>query len=51
MRRFVGIGLALVCLIVVAQAKFLDDNVEYAESRFIVKLWPDTGELNPVFNE
>ncbi len=48
MRRVTGVWLAVMCLAILAQAKYLDDNVEYAQNRFIVKLWPDVGELAPV---
>ena len=48
MRRMISICLALLCLILVAQARYTEENVEYAQNRFIVKLWPGAADLKPV---
>ncbi len=48
MRRVIFIFLILLSMTIVAQARYLEDNVQYVEDRFIVKLWPNTGGLAPV---
>jgi len=48
MRRVTCVCIALACLTAWAQAGYLDDHVDYAKNRFIVKLWPDIGDLNPM---
>jgi subtilisin family serine protease len=40
----------ILCLAAGTQAKHLDDGVQYASNRFIVKLWPGTESFEPVFD-
>jgi len=49
MHRVVGLCIVL-CLAAGTQAKHLDDGVQYAPNRFIVKLWPGVESLEPVFD-
>lgn len=50
MQRTIGVCLALMCLAIVTQATYLDQGVEYARDRFVAKLWPDVGYLDPLFD-
>ncbi|MBU1936879.1 S8 family serine peptidase, partial [bacterium] len=48
MRRVIVVCLILLSMTCIAQARYLEDNVQYVDDRFIVKLWPNTGSLDPV---
>ncbi len=48
MRRMISICLAMLCLALVAQARYIAENTEYAQNRFIVKLWSGVAENFPI---
>jgi subtilisin family serine protease len=50
MRRAIALCVGVLILALVVQAKYLNSNVEYAQNRFIVKLWPGVADLAPVFD-
>ncbi|MFH1011914.1 MAG: hypothetical protein V1784_11860, partial [bacterium] len=49
MRRILALCLVIACTNIL-HAKFLDGNSEYAQTRFIVKVWPGVESLGPVFD-
>src|SRR3972149_6360931 len=47
MRSAIGLDVMLLVL-GSSHAAYLEDGVEYADNRFIVKLYPNVGDLDPV---